>query len=481
MLSFRAERECQTSRSFLLVISIGSLNLTSAPDDTLIFWTARRRSQPRQLPRFPASPLPRFPASPLPRFPASRQNCVALPLPCILPTNPIPIPMRPIPAASILALFSFATLSAQQPAPAVTTLSTPDKTLPINFTRIIGLYELRDGRVLVSDRGEEAVVVADFATGRTMPVGAKGSGPAEYRLPSGIRSWMGDSVVLSDQGNARLAIIGPDLKIHRSFTLTVPNVPTGFFPRAIDPTGRMYAQVSRWAANAFGQHGDSIPVVMIDPSALSGRSSPVTVRAWVIAEAEPPGQVKYGLPFVAFSPQDGWAATNDGRIAIVRSGDYHVEWIDQRGTVTRGPRIPFERIPVTRADKIAYTRSFMEGTTIGGRGGPNTTPSGESALPAEMLEQKRIEELVDQNPFAPVKPPITNATPLISPAGEVWVERSVAAAAPPEWDVFDGKGLRVARVRLPQGRKLMAVGRGTVYLVATDEDGFEKVERYRVR
>lgn len=379
---------------------------------------------------------------------------------------------------AVLTLVSLRTLDAQQ-AP-LTVLATPDKVFPANFTRIIGLLELRDGRVLVSDRGEETVVAADFTTGRSTPVGRKGSGPGEYRLPSGLRAWTGDSVVLSDQGNARLAVIGPDLRIHRSFTLTIPNVPTGFFPRAVDPNGRMYAQVPRWAARGYGAHGDSIPLVAITPPAAGGRAPAVAVLAWVIAEAEPAGGRKFGLPFVAFSPQDGWAATSDGRVVIVRVGDYHVEWIDQRGMVTRGPAIPFTRIPVTRADKVAYTRSFMEGTTMGGRGGPNSAPSGESAVPPEWLEQKRIEELVDQNPFASVKPPITNSVPLVSPGGALWVERSVAANAAPEWDVFDGRGIRVARVRLPAGRKLMAVGRGTAYLVATDEDGFERVERYRV-
>lgn len=387
--------------------------------------------------------------------------------------------MRITAAGALLALFTTGTVQAQN-GPPLTTLSTPDRVLPVNFTRIIGLIELKDGRILVSDRGEESVVVADFATGRTAPIGGKGSGPAEYRLPSGLRQWLGDSVVLSDQGNSRLAIIGPGLKIHRSFTLNVPGVPSGFFPQAIDPSGRMYAQVPRWAAQSFGNHGDSIPVVLITP-AFAGRPTSVTVRAWVMAEAEPAGGRKFGLPFVAFSPQDGWAATSDGRIAIVRSGDYHVEWIDQLGAITRGPAVPFTRIPVTRADKMAYTRSFMEGTTMGGRGGPNSTPSGESALPPEMLEEKSIGELVDRNPFAPMKPPITNANPLIGPNGNLWVERSVAGKAQPEWDVFDGKGIRVARVRLPAGRKLVAVGRGSVYLVAADDDGFERVERYRVR
>jgi hypothetical protein len=136
------------------------------------------------------------------------------------------------------------------------------------------------------------------------------------------------------------------------------------------------------------------------------------------------------------------------------------------------------RIPVTRPDKVAYTRRFLEGTTIGGRGGPGTAPSGESNLPAEWLTEEKVTELVERNRFAAVKPPITDAAPILAPSGELWVERSVPFGRPAEWDIFNTAGVRVRRIRLPADRRLLGVGRSAIYLLAVDADGFERIERF---
>jgi len=373
-------------------------------------------------------------------------------------------------------------LSAQQAEPPLTILRTPDKVLPAGFTRITGFHELRDGRVLVSDRGEEILQVADFTTGRAVPIGRKGSGPGEYRLPSRIIPWTGDSLLLNDGGNSRLAVIGPDLRIVRTFSLNIPNVPTTLAPRVVDSRGRMYLQVPLWASGSFGDRGDSVPVVRITPSRAAGRGpgSEVEVLTWVLLTADP-GPVKYGLPYIPFTPQDGWTVTREGNLVLVRSNDYHVERWNEGTVAVRGAAVRTSRIPVTRADKVAYTRRFLEGSTMGGRGGPNTTPSGESNMPADWLTDERVNELVRNNRFAEVKAPTTDAAPMLAPSGELWVERSMPHGSPSEWDVFNVAGGRIRRVRLPADRRLLSLGRNSAYLVAVDEDGFEKVERYSLR
>ena len=58
-------------------------------------------------------------------------------------------------------------------------LPAPDKTFPIDFTQIRGVRELADGRVIVSDRLDKGVVVADFTRGTMVKIGRTGSGPAE--------------------------------------------------------------------------------------------------------------------------------------------------------------------------------------------------------------------------------------------------------------------------------------------------------------
>ena len=45
-------------------------------------------------------------------------------------------------------------------------------------------------------------------------------------------------------------------------------------------------------------------------------------------------------------------------------------------------------------------------------------------------------------------------------------------------DVLDQGGVRRASLRLPVGRRVLALDRRGVYLVHTDDDGLQWVERY---
>ena len=69
------------------------------------------------------------------------------------------------------------------------TLVEPDATFREPFTRIVGLRELSDGRILLADRTERHVSFIDFATGAIDQVGRQGSGPGEYEMPTGLFPW----------------------------------------------------------------------------------------------------------------------------------------------------------------------------------------------------------------------------------------------------------------------------------------------------
>jgi len=350
-------------------------------------------------------------------------------------------------------------------------LGSPDRTLAAPFSQVAGARELPDGRLLLTDRIEDRVVIADLATGRLTPVGRPGSGPAEYRRPGRLVPMPGDSTLLIDEGNERLQVIDPAFRLIRTFRLEVPGLPAGLWPRGFDREGKAYAVVPRWAASGrYAPRGDSLPLVRLVP----GGGVP-EIAAWVVVLADPPGQIRYGLPYVPFSPQDGWAVTGDGVLVIARAGDYHVERI-AGGVVRKGSPVRTTAIPVTREDKIAYSREFMVSAGMGGRG---TGGASIGAVPGELLTDEAIAELVERNTFAVTKPPFTDRPPLLGPDGSLWVERSAARGAPVIFDLFDGAGALVRRVRLPEGRRLLLVGRNGVYLVATDEEGMERVERYR--
>ncbi|HJR34817.1 MAG TPA: hypothetical protein VJ817_07715 [Gemmatimonadales bacterium] len=352
-------------------------------------------------------------------------------------------------------------------------LAAPAATLAHEFTQLRGVRELPDGRLLVSDRLEPALYVVDMRSGSLTRIGREGEGPGEYRMPSTLLLLPGDSTLVADEGNARFMIIGPDLKVHRSMPTARAGLVYAPWPRAADRQGRLYFQVPAWASGPEGIEDDSVHVARLDL-----RTGKLDTLARARRPSEP--RVKYGLPYVGFAPQDLWQATSEGRIALVRSRDYHVEWLEPDGRITRGPSVAFTVVPVTERDRVDYMRTFLENSGVGGRGSGSTNPTGISPTPDEMLEPARVKAMAAQNPFAATKPPFTDVMPRIAPDRSLWVERSMPAGSPRTWDVFDASGRITLRVVLPAGRRLLAVGGAGLYLAAVNADGLEALERYQL-
>jgi hypothetical protein len=374
------------------------------------------------------------------------------------------LPMR---AAALFALV----LSQAPTAPPEVRLGTPDRVLAEEFTQIRGVRELPDGRVLVTDRLDKGLGVADFRASTFQRIGRTGRGPAEYRMPAALMPMPGDSTLLVDEGNARLAVIGPDLRIHRSFTLLLPGISVPMGTRGVDGQGRFYIQVPGWVRRSVEAINDSLVLVRFDP-----RANRVDTLARVKGATMRTGPApRMRLPVVPFSPQDAWVVGPTGRVSIVRAGDYRAQSLEPDGRVTRGSAIPFERLPVTEGDRIAWTRQFTENSAVGGK----ESDGGLSPVPNEWLEDEQVRQTAAENIFAETKPPFTDAAALLAPDGTLWVERSVPLGQPSTWDVLDERGRLASRVLLPRGRRLAGLGNGTLYAVATDEDGIQRLERYR--
>jgi hypothetical protein len=346
---------------------------------------------------------------------------------------------------------------------------------PDPFSYVRGLRELSTGVVLVTDWTEERLVALEFRRGTATGLGRVGGGPREFRLPGQLLALPGDSTLLYDEGNARLAVVGPELTIHRTMPASLGDAPYAVYPRATDGRGRVYYGVPPWALGPDAPPADSVDIARWDPRT---RTAEMLVRvqgarrpSW---QREGRPRMTPGIPMVMFSPQDGWAVAPDGAMAVVRSGDYHVEWRADDGRTMRGPSYAYRPLGVTDADKHAFVSRFLRTSPMSGKG----EGGGLGHTPAEFATAEEVARLVRTNEFAEVHPYFRPGGVWVTPEGDLLVERSVPAGAAPVLDVFDRAGRLVRQVTLPVGRRVVGMGRGVVYAVVSDADDLETLEKY---
>jgi len=348
--------------------------------------------------------------------------------------------------------------------------------IPRDFVQIMAVAERRDGRLVVVDRGDELVAVVDLTARSVTPIGRVGGGPGEYRFPGRLIPTATDSLILADDGNNRLQLLGPDGRFHRLVPRTTPGLPVELTPRVVGARGQVLAVIPGWVLFGEGQPTDSLPIIRFTPGA-AGRETVAKLKA-TPEPPPPPRRDRPRIPMMIFGAGDAWAATPSGRIAIVRAPDFRIEWIAPDGGRTVGPLIAWKPVPVAALDRTNFARRFLATSGVGGKGGADRPPGSLTAVPADEMTDEAVAALVANSPFATTKPPFTDATPIIAADGTLWLERSVPAGKPAIWDLFDGAGRPVRSWELPAGRRLVAVGRSAVYLVARDADDNERLERY---
>jgi hypothetical protein len=373
-------------------------------------------------------------------------------------------------AAAIIAAVP-AVAAAQSPT--LTQLGKPQVQFANGFSNIGFVRELPDGRVLVIDSKERQLLIVD-SSGKQTQVGRSGRGPGEYLAPIGLYGLPGDSTLVYDILNSRLLLLdarGAPVGIDRIFVLdgTAERPLRQQGPQFGDRLGRLYAR--GYAPSAPQTAEDSAPIVRYDrrsrrADTLAFLRIPVPIAITTLSMDGSTGKSRSVNPF---TPRDAWAAGHDGRIAIVHTSPYRVEWIRADGSRVMGPVISHDRVPVGAADK-AFVTSPQNQKRAGGSG------PGSEGLPDRMPAPQFTSWPEFKPPFQ-AEPP-----PRLAPDGRLWVERSRAFTdSVRTFDVFDERGVLAERVALPRGLKLVGFGPSAIYLVRTDSDDLEHLERYVFR
>ena len=356
-------------------------------------------------------------------------------------------------------------------------LPTADQTLEgKRFSRIRGVSELADGRILVSDLLEESLYVVDMRSGGVHSLGSVGDGPGEYRSPGFLYPIGADSTLLTDQTTHRaFLVVGDGYPEDLSAATELIGLLSSEAPWGIDRSGRVLG------VEGFGYSGNRLALSRVEADSLRILLTTGSVFSWEPGEhetiAEVGGQGRLGAwgrtqfggrrYYTSALAVEGQAwLFRDGWIALAHPEPYRVDWRRPDGDWLRGDPLPFDSVPVTPRERcFAWT---------GNRD------------PGACEESSRIGEV----PWPDYLPPFVMArrnrtTPggvalQPGPDGVLLIQRTLMADAPGRrYDVVDRTGSLRGTIVMPENRTIVGSSSGSLYVVTKDEVDLLTLSRHR--
>ena len=348
------------------------------------------------------------------------------------------------------------------------------------FAVVSTVRELPGGRVLVADPLGQVVVSLDMDAGVADTIGGVGGGPAEYRQPDAVWALPGDRTLLVDLGNGRLTVLSPELEFGETRPYATVDAAAGsmvrMHPQGVDAMGRIYFRGSP----AFDEDPDSLRILRMDLETEEIVAVGVFKRQGTTREESgSAGNQNVRVTPVPLSPEDAWGVAEDGRVVVVRVGDYHVDWIAADGSVASGPPVPYTPVPIGQAEKEEWRENGAE--TGGGLQIQGIQVNGVMRITATRGGGGGGgDDNLDDYPWPEVKPAFYARPIPVDRTGRAWVRRHQRAGMPPRYDLFDSTGALVMSVDMPMGRRVVGFGERALYAVRMDDVGLQYLERYAV-
>ncbi len=325
------------------------------------------------------------------------------------------------------------------------------------FISIGSVRELSDGRVLVTDPSDDAIIVGDFSAGSSRAIRAVGSGPGEYRSLGMLISLGGDTTLMADASNRRFLTLYGD----RILSTLAPDDPLvsalGTNLIGGDALSRLLGiRVFASADVTKERRRNGRAVVSIDRESLKVDTiARIRDTELSFQSVGPPDQGMFRTATVIMSSPEQAAVFPDGQVAIALQGPYRVEWHQPDGRVLRGA--PIERIapPVDDAEREAWKKRYEAFS-----GEPWTFPD-------------------DRFPWAEFVPPFSQQALTALPDGNLLVAREPwSGGKGNNYDVIDRRGIRIGTLHLGVSGRVIGAGHGVIYVASIDADGIEHLQRY---
>ena len=400
---------------------------------------------------------------------------------------------------------------------------------------VSGIRALPGGRLLVNDIIARRVLLFDSTLSLATVVADTTSATANaYGVRAGgLIAFHGDSTLFVDPASLSMLLIDENGKIARvmsapraqdiSFLIGGPFGSPGF-----DPAGKLvYRAPPNFQAFARGPGGNGLPpgpppipesaaIVRFDLASRKVDTATFfrTPKVVMNVTRSPDGNMRVMSSFNPLPQGDDWALLPDGTIALVRTRDFHVDFLSPDGKVTSAAKVPFAWERLTDSGKVAFIDSARvaiekqrasgqfgfgpggggdgvrvtvagpAGGAVGGgaRVGPDgqarTTVASVGGAPTGQLPPLQLIAATDLPDY---KPAFLPGATRVDADGNLWVRTTQNVDARPVYDVLNRKGELVDRVQLPANRVLAGFGdAGTVYLAVRDA-GSVHLERARIR
>lgn len=346
--------------------------------------------------------------------------------------------------------------AAAQSAPPTVRLPPASAVATEQFTDVVGIRELEDGRVLIGDRVEKRLAVADADLRAIVTIGREGSGPGEYLAPVGLVALPGDSTLFTDAGRRWLLLDGPRI-VH---TLSAEH-PVGevIGPRlnGADVDGHLLGVTGYvFSMQLPGSPGMADSLIIMRADRASARMDTI---------ARVGGRGRYGVRVVRggrggsvslhpMSTEDQALLFPDGWIAVAYAEPYRVEWRRPDGEWQRGRPLPFT---ATRVDEREKCHALQRNA-----------------------RQRRAECNAAAVPAWPGVLPAFMPNALFgTPDGLLLIRRTDGARSTENrYDIVDRRGALVSVLMIPLDHEIVGFGKTSVYVVSDAGLGLKRLQRH---
>ncbi|MDP1862057.1 MAG: hypothetical protein Q8K82_25620 [Gemmatimonadaceae bacterium] len=363
---------------------------------------------------------------------------------------------------------------------------------------VSGVRALQNGSVIVNDVTRRQLHYLDSAYHVWVVIADATAAPGGYNNRfSGLIAYRGDSSLFIDPRALSMAIIDESGLVARVMAIPRPGdadwLITGpFGVPGVDAHGRLVyrggalVRPGRTVPNPTGGYRyeaafpDEAPIVRVH---LASRAVDTLTLVHVplvrIVLTERDGRFQQQRLINPMSVTDVWALMPDGRVAVVRGRDYHIEWCGEPGLCSATEKIPYhwERLDDDAKQRIVdSTNVEMEkerartAAPVAARG----RGSSASAVQGSNDRSAPARELPDY------RPAFALGAARVDVEGNLWIRTTAPSDMGPIYDVINGKGELVDRVKLPYGRVISGFGPGVVYMGVLDDEG-ARLEKARIK